>query len=89
MAHSAVSEKVPEGDESGGAAVLRGRMLRLVFHAFSLVVRNESLKIVAIRTIAPKSVFIEQALDAATGAYLVGTSLGTDRPTHLTVPAAP
>ena len=69
--------------------MLVGRVLRLVFHAFSLVVSNESLKIVAIRTIASKSVFIEQALDAATGAYLVGTSLGANRPTHLAVPAPP
>jgi hypothetical protein len=69
--------------------MFRRRFLRLVFHAFSLVVGKESFKVVTIGAIATKSVFIEQALDAAAGANLVGTSLGADGPTHLAMPAPP
>ena len=69
--------------------MLAGRVVRLAFHAFSLIMGKQSFKIVAIRAIAAKGVFIEQALDAATSAHLVGTSLGANRPTHFAVPAPP
>ena len=67
--------------------MLCGGSFRLAFHALSLVIRKESFKIVAIRAIASKGVFVKQALDAATGAHLVGTSLGADGPAHFAVPA--
>jgi hypothetical protein len=44
---------------SGGAAVLGRGLFRLVFHALSAVMGKQSFKIVTIRAIATKSVFIE------------------------------
>jgi hypothetical protein len=69
--------------------VLGRGLFRLVFHAFNLVIRKESFKIVTIWAIASKSIFIKQSLDAATCAHLVGTSLGAYGPAHFAVPAPP
>jgi len=58
-----------------------------VFQAFGLIPCKQPLKVVAVGTVAAKDVFVEQALDSAAGADLVGTTLGTDGPTHFAVPA--
>ncbi len=54
----------------------------------SLVPRNEAVQIVAIGAVRAKRPFVKQALDSATQTNLVGVSLGANRPTQLSVPAA-
>ena len=66
-----------------------GRLLRLCFHALSVIPRKEFLKIVAIGPVSPERNLIEQALDAAARTNLVGTALGANGPAHLAVPASP
>lgn len=65
-----------------------GHFYRLVFQSISPIPRKQPLKIVAIRTVAAKSILIEQALDSAARTNLVGTALGSDWPAHLPVPAS-
>jgi hypothetical protein len=74
---------------SGGAAVLGGDFYRLLFHSISPIPRKQPLKIVAVGTVAAEGILIEQALDSAARTNLVGTTLGSDGPAHLPVPATP
>jgi len=50
---------------------------------------NQAIEIVTVRPIGAENVLIEQTLDAAIEADLVGMVLGPHRPTHLPVPTAP
>ena len=45
------------------------------------------MKVVAVGTVAAKDVFVEEVLDSAACADLVGAALGTDGPAHFAVPA--
>lgn len=74
-------------ERSGSCALGMGRFLALL-QASSLVTCNQTLQVVAIRAIAAEGIFIEEALDAAAKANLVGISLGSDRPAHPAMPAA-
>ena len=67
--------------------MLGGCLYGLMFQAFGLIQGKQSLEVVAVGTVAAKDVFVEEALDSAARADLVGTALGTDRPAHLAVPA--
>ena len=49
---------------------------------------NQALKLIAIGSVTAESLLVEQTLDAAIGANLVGVALATDWPTHLRMPAA-
>ena len=64
------------------------RHLWLIFQSPSMIVIKEPLKLVTIGAVAAEGIFIEQTLDAAPVADLVGDPLRADRPTHLAVPAA-
>ena len=66
--------------------MLGGWLRRLVFQSLNSIIGKQSLKVVAIRAVAAKSVFVEQSLDPATRANLVSAPLGANRPTHLAVP---
>jgi len=62
--------------------------LRLIFQSPCLIVGSQTLDVVAVWAVAAEGVFIEQTLDSAAGADLVGDSLGANRPTHFAMPAA-
>jgi hypothetical protein len=49
---------------------------------------NQTVQIVAVRSVSAKFPFVEQALDSATHANLVGTFLQSHGPAHFAVPAA-
>lgn len=65
------------------------RLLRLLFHTLSALPSKEFLKIIAIGAITSEIVLVEEAFNAAARTNLVSAALGTDRPAHLAVPAAP
>src|SRR5215469_3847410 len=69
--------------------MLVGRLLRLCFHPLSAIPCKKFLKIVAVRPVSSERILIEQSLDAATRAHLVGAALGANGPAHLAVPASP
>jgi len=69
--------------------VFAGRLLRLCFHSLGAIPRKEPLKIVAVGPVSPKRILIEQSLDAATRADLVGAALRANGPAHFAVPASP
>ncbi len=50
--------------------------------------RNQTVQIVAIRSIRTKRFLVKQALDSASRAYLVTVPGGPNRPTHFAMPAA-
>lgn len=68
--------------------MLGGRCFCLMFHSLSAINGKQALKVVTVGTETSESVLIKQALDAAAGAHLVGTTLGTNGPAHAAVPAA-
>ena len=72
----------------GGSALFSWGFHRTSLHPLGAVPRQQSLQVVTVRSVAAEGFLIEQALDAAPGANLIGTSLGADRPAHLPVPAA-
>jgi hypothetical protein len=49
---------------------------------------NQSVQIVAVRAVSAKFPFVEQALDSATHANLVGMLLQAHRPAHFAMPTA-
>jgi len=59
----------------------------LSFTTSSAVASHQAIKIVAVRSVSAEGLFIEQTLDAATQANLIGMILKAHRPTHLAVPA--
>jgi hypothetical protein len=69
--------------------MLRRNLYGLLFQSFSLIPGKESLQVIAVGTIPAKPVLVEQALDTAARTDLVCAALGTYRPAHLAVPAAP
>jgi len=69
--------------------MLVGGRLWLYFQPFSPVPSKQLLKVVAVGTESLKRILVEEPLDAASGANLVGTTLGADRPAHLAMPAPP
>ena len=64
-----------------------GRLCCFIFQSLRLFVCKQAFNIVAVRPVAAKGILVEKTLDPAAGAYLVGTTLGADGPTHLAVPA--
>ena len=48
---------------------------------------DQPVQVITIRAIGAKRFLVEETLDPATQADLVGVTLGADRPTHLAVPA--
>ncbi len=65
-----------------------GRIAFLAMFGFlSPVPGNETVQIVAIRSIRTKVVFVEETLYTAAQANLVGMVLGTDWPAHFAMPA--
>jgi hypothetical protein len=67
--------------------VYRGFDLGLNFAGASAILGNQTAEIVAVRSVRAEGLLIEQALDAATEAHLIGAILVPNRPTHLAVPA--
>jgi hypothetical protein len=88
-AQSRVAAKV-RARASGSRTLLDGWLRFAAFlQALSAIICKQPLKVVAERAVAVKCLFVEETLDAATGANLVSATLGADRPTHLAVPATP
>lgn len=50
---------------------------------------NQAIEVVAIRTVGAESFLVKKPFDSAAQANLVGITLRTNRPAHLTVPATP
>ena len=69
--------------------MLVGGQLRLYFQPFSAIPSKELLEVVAVGAVAPKGILIEEPLDAAASADLIGTALRAYGPAHLAVPASP
>jgi len=67
--------------------MLAGSRSWLIFQPPGLFVCHQSLQVVAVRTETAEGILVEQAFDAASGADLIGATLGADGPTHLAVPA--
>jgi len=51
-----------------------------------LIPRDQAVQIVAVRPVGAESFLVEEPLDAASEAYLVGVALGPHGPAHPTVP---
>jgi hypothetical protein len=62
--------------------------LRFCFHALSAIPSEKFLEIVTVRAKSPERILVEQALDAAARADLIGATLGANRPAHLAMPAS-
>ena len=71
-----------------GSGPFRGSSLPTSLQTPCMVPRKQTLQLVAVGSESAKGVLVEQALNAATSADLIGTALGPDRPTHFAVPAA-
>ncbi len=65
----------------------RGRHFR--YELLPTLRRDQTVQIVAIRSISTKRLLVKQALDAASRAYLVTVPSGPNRPAHFAMPAAP
>ena len=53
-----------------------------------VVAGHQLIEVVTVRSVSAKGLLIEQALDAAAEADLIGVIVEANRPTHLAVPAA-
>ena len=62
-------------DWLGSGPFRGGDLLSAYLQTPSMVPCQQMLELVAVRAISAKRVFVEQALDAAAGAHLVGTAL--------------
>lgn len=60
----------------------------LEFDSAGALPGNETVEVIAVRSIAPEILLIEQALDATAKTDLIGVSLSTNGPAHVLVPAA-
>jgi hypothetical protein len=65
----------------------RGFYFRLNVPGWSAIPGNQMIEVVAVGSVGTEGLLIEQALDAATQANLIGAILGPNRPTHFAVPA--
>lgn len=65
-----------------------GRELVTLFGKLRLFPCEQTIEIVAVGSEAAKVLLVEEPLNAAIEANLVGDSLGANRPAHLAVPAA-
>jgi len=59
------------------------------FRLLRTIPSNKTLQLVSVGAIGLEGLLIKKPLDPTSQADLVGISLGTNRPTHLAVPASP
>jgi hypothetical protein len=74
---------------SGGGSLFRVLCCSTILGAPGALPGNKPVEIVAEGSVAAETILVEQALDTAPEAHLVGMILDPDRPTHLLMPATP
>jgi len=73
----------------GSGAAFFGPGCRLELASSNLIPGDQAVQIVTVRAVGAECVFIEQPLDSATQADLIGVVLSTHWPAHIAVPATP
>jgi hypothetical protein len=74
--------------DSGRGPLTDGSGLLFELFAAGFVPGDETVQVGTVGAVGEEVLFIEKTLTSAANAYLVGTALGTNRPTHFAVPTA-